>query len=639
MMRKSIANDKASSDSERLKSGFTWRSFLALVYAIIVFEPALIWIYLTTGNMNLVYFAVPWATVILLIELSRLSGNPLTKQEAATIFLGSQVADLVMISTFWIYKAWYRQSYVAISFNLVDLIPDWFAPSPLSMVWYRRTFFDPAWSIPIIITLISVALSIMCDISIGFLTRQLYVETEKLPFPAQRISAEAILVMIEREPDRTSVFAISTLISMIYGLIVYAAPMIAQSLNYVFQPVPIPWFDFNYFLNVLGLRGASFGIATDLTWYAIGLIIPFNVVISMLLGSLAFYFFGNWLLIELNLTGWANPEIGWSSGINVSLAWQRSILLVWMCPLIGMGVAAGLLPLIRQPRIFFESIKSLTKVTKGKGTVSLWVIMSTFLIGTVGSVVLSHLLVPDFPIWIFLLLSVGWSFIFPIISARALGTTGLSLDIPNINYLTYYASGYSGVDVWFAPLTLESAIGAPAWCGRFKVLDMCDCTATSYTKCWLLAAPIAALMGWIYTADIWRIAQIPSALFPGVNTFWPTQAVMTSLWVTRTPGLFQPMWILAGFGVTAALYFIFDLMNIPISMIGVVTGCGSPIPQIVSIFLGSIISKIIMKVLGKEWWARNLSVVAAGLFLGEALMIVVGSAVSFIIRFMWILPY
>ena len=48
---------------------------------------------------------------------------------------------------------------------------------------------------------------------------------------------------------------------------------------------PIPWADFNRQLHGT-LRGASFGVATDILAFCGGFIIPFRVIVSMLLGAI-----------------------------------------------------------------------------------------------------------------------------------------------------------------------------------------------------------------------------------------------------------------------------------------------------------------------------------------------------------------
>ena len=67
------------------KSGLSQNSILAVLYAIIIFIPALIYLTLMTGG--LAGMPVAWFTLILWIELGKISGRHITKQEAMLILL------------------------------------------------------------------------------------------------------------------------------------------------------------------------------------------------------------------------------------------------------------------------------------------------------------------------------------------------------------------------------------------------------------------------------------------------------------------------------------------------------------------------------------------------------------------------
>ena len=61
------------------KSGLTRRSILGILYAAVVVQPAVIWVYLATGN--LILSAAIYAFILLFSELAAFSGTPLSKQE------------------------------------------------------------------------------------------------------------------------------------------------------------------------------------------------------------------------------------------------------------------------------------------------------------------------------------------------------------------------------------------------------------------------------------------------------------------------------------------------------------------------------------------------------------------------------
>jgi hypothetical protein len=82
---------KPESDELSLQSGFTWRTVLAIVYAAIVLLPAHLWLQLSSGIM--LDLGLRYATLLLFVEVSRMWGKKLTKQEVFIIWaMTSQIA-------------------------------------------------------------------------------------------------------------------------------------------------------------------------------------------------------------------------------------------------------------------------------------------------------------------------------------------------------------------------------------------------------------------------------------------------------------------------------------------------------------------------------------------------------------------
>jgi len=339
----------------KLKRGITWRSLLGIVYSAAVVQPVVIWIYLATGN--LILGLATYATIFVFSELAALSGKPLTKQEILIFMVGSQFASIgVFLWPNLIYNLYLRRHPLIASIGITDLIPDWFAPNPKSPVWNLQTFIHPEWIVPITMNLVMNVASILVNLSLGFLTRELYVIHEKLPFPIAQVQASICETLASRNPNRMKIFTFSALISFIYGIMLYAIPTLSEAvLNRTMVVLPLPWIDLNSMVEHL-VPGASLGIATDITVIAIGLILPPIITISVLIGSLAFYFVGNSILVSMGLF------TEWTPGMNLQNAWQRSILNYWAGPTIALGIVAGIMPLIINPRAIIDSFRSLLKV-------------------------------------------------------------------------------------------------------------------------------------------------------------------------------------------------------------------------------------------------------------------------------------
>lgn len=620
----------------KYEHGLTWRSILGILYVAIVMQPAVIWIWLSTGSM--IYGLAMYAAVFLFGELAASAGKPLTKQEILVFLVGGGSATAgVFFAPMYIYNLYFRRHPLLASYGISQLLPDWFAPSPTSPVWSLRTFIHPDWILPVTLSLILVVLATGVDLSLGFLTREIYVVHEKLPFPMAHVSAQICSTLSERREKRMRVFTVSAALSFAYSLLLYGVPMISEALGRSFQLIPLPWFDFNN-LAQLVFPGASFGIATDPSIITIGLILPYEVTISIFIGSMALYFFGNWILVSLGIF------TEWRPGMNLQNAWQRSTLNIWASPIIALAVAAGFIPLVLHPKTLIESFKSLLKLPAGagkeRGTLSLKTILAIFFSGTVASVILAYVLVPGFPIWILLLLSVGWTFIINLIVAYSLGITGVALNIPYVREGTILASGYKGYDVWFAPLVFPSSQFTPGganWCAGFKVAELTSTWPMDLVKSLFIALPTAILFGFLYTQIFWTITPIPSSLFPA--PFWDINVIMTSLFITGRLALFKIDWMVATFIIGVALQCLAEFAKVPISLIGIAMGAAWPIANCTGLLVGLILAKVLGRFLGKTWVEEQRFTIIAGVAIGQGLVVAFSAGLAMILKSMWIKPF
>ncbi|MEM2341594.1 MAG: hypothetical protein QXX94_02605 [Candidatus Bathyarchaeia archaeon] len=610
-----------------------WRIFLVVLYALVVFMPALILIYLYTFNLTLVT-SVSWATLILSIELTRLSGKPLSKSEAGVIYLTCSVLGLIWYPLQWIYQIYFKNSPVAREFKISDLVPDFYSPTD-PIIFESRTFFDNSWLLPITVGLLFVLSMIVTDISLGMLAYHIIARGEKLPFPLQHAEAEGIITLTTRETSRLRIYAISAFIGLIYGFIAYGVPLITQSLGMHTIIIQTPWVDLNNFVHLI-LPGASLGLSTDLIILSLGLIIPLEICFSIFIGSFALYFIGNYILVIYGFTDFSRE---FKFGMSIADSMQRSLMHFWIFPAIGFAISVGVMPILTHPNVFINSLKILKKSRRSGGEiVGLYWIIIGVLCGTVGSCILTYILVPDFPIWLLIITSLGWSTIFSITCSRSIGLTGTSFDVPFINYLVYLGSGYKGYKIWFAPLVLETSAGAPMWCARFEIAELCNFNPISVVKIYLLLTPLTILLGSLYLAEFWRIAPIPSATYPGVDIYWPIQATIQSMWISRSISIMPNMMII-GFLLSSALYLVIEFLHLPISIVGIGTGLFTTIPVATGILLFALLKKGFEKIFGKEWWRRYSAIMVAGLSAGEGLSIILSSTISLIIKGVSLLPY
>jgi len=617
-------------ETQRLKSGLTLRSYLAIIYAIIVFQPAMAYLTLLVGAP--MAGMVPWVTLLLVSELARMSGSPLSRQEAGTIFILSGISTYgIFLGA--IYNLYLRYSPIVAAFGLTEEIPPWISPASPEP-WIHRTFFHPSWMLPLAVYVTSFVTGAIADIAIGLFLRQMYIVTEKLPFPMQVPVAQAAIAFSEGEPKRIQILSLTAIISMLYGIVAYTIPYITKALKYKFQVIPIPWVDLNYWVHKV-LPGASFGVATSITLIGSGFIIPFNILISGFLGSFIVFVIGNWFLVTHGITAFAHE---WAPGMSIQLTWQRSLLNAWISPLIGAGIAAGLMPLIRHPRIFTETFKSLRPSSAEKPPFSIWWIVIPFAISALVYVTMIHILVPDFPLWILILLNIVWIPLMTMISTRSVGVLGFPINIPFIHQFVYIASGYPKYDIWFAPVYSGGMVGE-GWCINFKIADLCDIEPISLIKAWLAAYPISLLVGFIIVSHFWSLDPIPSATYPGVQIYWPIQITQQMTWIKHPPGLFRPEWIAGSFIIFSILYLITDFLKLPISIIGLAAGMSIPIPTAVTALIGGLLGKLLSHAIGRDKWNQYKPVATAGLMLGSGLAAAIATFIVLIIKGIGRMPY
>jgi len=631
---------KCGLDNEKIESGFTKKTLLAMFYAIFVFQPAVIWLYLKTADMTILG-SIAWTTLMLFAEMSRMFGTPLTKQEAAVISITvSSVVGSLFIVMGLLYNSYFVTSPAARMYNFADYVPPWCAPPINSPVYKLRTFFHPDWTLSVAVTVINFFCILTLDAAMGLIAFKIFVKEEKLPFPMAEPVYQAATVLTEREPEKLRFFIFSSLVALIFSFVQYGVPLIAEAINLRIQTIPVPWWDLSGYVQQF-IPGATFAIGTNLLLLGIGLLIPFKVALSMFIGAFGLYFIGNSYLVSSGMTQFAKE---YSYGMSAHLVWERSILHAWGSPIIGFTIAAGLIPLLMRPQLIINTFKGLRRSRRSSSReIAVFWPLVVFLVTSLVSVGLSAILVPSFPVWI-LALSIGWAFVGALFTTMALGVTGYTLDIRmlNVPYITYTLSGYEGYDIYFTTPATFLATSAAAWCQNFYIAEQVNLEKKSFIKLFYVTVPISIFFAFICLDFFWRMSPIPSEMYPGVMAIWPTQAAIQSLWISRRPEIFRVDWILISFLVGTALTLVSEFANLPISTISIAVGMGGPLPNCLTIFIGAIISKIIARFMGKERFCvigRARSVIVAGLSVGTALPIVIGASISMIMKSTWIMRY
>ncbi len=615
------------------------------MYATVIFIPALIYLQLVTGQGG---FPVAWFMLLLWVKFSDLFGKRLTKQEAYLVYM---LAGIEFLPLSLVYRAWFRNAPIVAKFGLTDELPSWWVPPMGSSTFETRTLFHPDWLIPIFLMLTGLCINTILAMSLGFIARELYMEVEDLPFPMEQVNAVAIVSLTSGEREAPGILSIFGILGFLWGFLVYAAPFIIQAYTgSQFQLVPIPWIDMTLMVE-RSFPGACFGFATDIIPYTTGLVIPFSVAVSQMIGSFLIYFFGNWMTVAYRLSPDTDPALAgyqswWIPGMNIQLAAQRSIMYFWATITIGLALAAGIAPLLHHPRYLTRVISHLanpfaTAEKRRSDPVPKFLIIVPLISSLISGSVIFAILVPDFlfaNLW-FIPFIVGMPFLTTLIAGRTRGEAGVtaSIHVGELERMMFTFSGYQKADVWFAPNPMTQQGGG--WLTSFKVAQLTRTSAMSMVKAYLLLLPFTVIVGFIYIELLWRMAPIPSARYPGAQIYWPIQATYTSLWIKGVQmGIFNLLWMFYSFIIGTGIYFALALTKIPLSYIGLAAGTGSLPPFAVAIFMGGVISKILAYKLGDKWRFTS-RLVAAGLTMGEGIAITLSVAISLILNSMWMLPF
>lgn len=636
--------------------GLTWRSTLALVFSSAIILPVGIYMQLVSG----IYIsgAAIYITAILFAEMSILLGAPLTKQEIFIVFSMAGTAGTTASFMGWIQNEYYLNSPIASAFTdaftgkpLPEAIPYWWAPPLSSGMYVARSFFNPALAIPLAIAIINGGfLWITQEIALTMLSAYIFTEVQPLTFPFADVNAQLVTTLAERPRAKMQTFVVSTIISFVISFVMYGIPVLAQGglgiLN--FYIIPIPWIDLTtgYYGIEKVLPGGMLGFATDPTVFATGFVLNVSLLIYIAIGSLAIWLVGN----NLALTVFGNSFPGWvqdyHAGMNISAIMQRSILRIWLFPFVGFALALTVMTIASSRRNIVESIKSLAKASaaksrREKGYFSLRTILIMYLVGTGGSVAMFYMLVPDFPIWITILSTMGLGLAFTLASTRSIGEAATSIPTGQVWYGVVLFSGYPKVDAFlFTPNIGGSS--APGWVQSLRTAELTQTRPMDFYKSYLVAAILYNVFSFIYVQFFWSISQIPSALFPYTVLAWPTSAIQTSLFLSRQIAINTNLFVYSFIAMSAVgiVGGMLPRMGIPFSFTGLVVGTTTIVPFALTQLLGGLVGKyVIRRLTPVGWWDANKAVVVAGIGTGEGLVVGIFAGLVLMMRSVWTLPF
>jgi len=642
--------------NEPFVDGFNMKTIVAALFIGFIMLPGAIYLGLITGGG--LGGAAQWVTVILLVEIAKRSFVELKKQEvyivyvlaaslvSAGLVLGA--AGLVLQGGAFsdlIWKQYLIQSPFAKSFGLVGKIPLWAVPPAGSEALLKRTFFDRAWAIPILLLIIHNVLFRINMFSLGYTLFRLTSDIERLPFPMASVASEGATALTEsggkKESWRWRVFSIAAMIGIIYGAFYVVIPTItgllmAQPLQFL----PIPWVDFTAQLGTF-FPSSSLGFGTDLGLVFTGFVLPFWITIGTFISSVVAQAVGNPILYKMGIIH------NWQPGMTAIPTSVVTTMDFWINAVIAGGIVVGLIGIWKTIVAFtFRSNKKEVRepivIPPGRGDYPIPLALAIWVLSTIIYIILCKILVPTFPTIFFILFGFVLTPFLSYTSARMFGITGVATGIsfPYVRESTFIVSGYRGAGIWFAP---DPYFNHGGMAQGFKQLELTRTKFTSWYKAEFTSLAIMLFCSFLFWAIIWRMAPIPSSSYPYVQKMWPMSAIFQSLWVTSTLNDSGAAWIvkaiklkyiLSSCGVGFLLYGLSLIFKWPLAIFYGIVGGVSTLPHYaLPMFLGALLGRFYFeKKIGKETWRKYTPILLAGYACGIGLIGMISVAVALIAK-------
>lgn len=629
------------------ESGFNLKSIFAALFIGMVMMPGGMYMSLIAGAG--LGPAAQWVTVILFIEVARRAFATMKSPEIFVLYYMAGAAITVPY-TGLLWNQYLVQSDAAAALGLTYEFPEWFAPG--EDVLRLRTFFHWGWAPAIGLVLLQQAFTRIERFGLGYILFRVTSDVERLPFPMAPVGAAGVVALAEttsgRESWRWRVFSIGAVIGLAFGFVYVGIPAITGALLLEpIQPVDIPWTDFTNRTESF-LPAVPTGISFDLGHYILGMVLPFWAMCGEFLGMV--------------LTMIANPVLHrtgvltWSPGLDTVATQFRNTVDFYFSFGIGITIAIAMIGFWHvassMRRRHDEQTdrpdwRRLFHPPRGRGDFSLLIALGIYLVSTLTYISLCRFwLVPDFPLWIL----IGYGFVYtPIISyvsSRMEGVVGQYVDVPLVREAAFILSGYGKIDIWFAPIPLFNDSSHVVY---FRQVELTGTKVTSLLKAEMVILPIVLVSGIVFSQFIWRLAPIPSSVYPFTQKMWDLQAYNLCLMYSATSeggGMFaqafRPVFVLSGTGIALASYTLMARLGMPIMLAyGLIRGMGgSLLPHfVIPHFIGALIGRFVFyKRFGLKW-RQYAPVLMAGFGCGMGLISMLALGFVLVSKSVFQLPY
>jgi len=640
--------------------GFSVRSVIGCIFIGLVMMPASMYLSLLAGTD--LGGAARWVTVILFVELARRSFTTLQRPE---IFILFYMAGAAVASPFsgLLWSQYYATSEPARAMGVADQIPSWVAPSP--EVISLRTFFHPEWFGPILMIIMGQLLGRLDNFGLGYVLFRVTSDVERLPFPMAPVGALGVTALAEgstgdaeKQTWRWRVFSIGGMIGLIFGFFYVGFPAITGTfLKQPIQIFPIPFVDFTRNAETV-LPATPLTLSFDLGNFLLGMVLPFYAVVGSFLGMLATWI-ANPILYHAGQLPHYQPgmnavETSFATHVDVYLSINIGLSLAIAC--IGFYSVYQAVRKSRNNRAARDETDAekmtawqrLKNPPKGRGDIPLYAGIAIYVFSTGAYIAISHFLVPSFPLWILIAYGFIYTPLISYVAARMEGVAGQWVDIPMVREATFIASqslGYRGVDIWFAPIPIHNYAGTVV---SFRTQELTGTKFTSLIKAELVIFPVVIVSSIIFSQYLWRIAPIPSAVYPFANQMWELRAKTDALTHSSTLGgssmFYEAIkwpYIGGALGLGLLTYGALSWAGAPVMLgYGLVRGLGTGLAAgLIPQMLGALVGRYFFQKKFGLQWQQYAPVLLAGFSCGIGLVSMFSLGLVLISKAVFQLPY
>ncbi len=640
----------------RYEEGFTIRTFVGALFIALFMLPGGIYLGLVAGYG--IGDAAEWVTIVLFAEVARRSFQPLRRQEIYVLFyIAASLTTAVNVGrglnggpfAGLVWNAYFATSEAARP--IADQIPQWAVPRPDSAAIVQRELWHPAWWTPILLLCAVEFCGRLSWMSMGYALFRVTSDVEKLPFPYAPVAASGATALAEAGTEgwRWRVFSTGAIVGMLFGAIYVALPVLTGVLfGEPAMVLPIPFADYTIAVENL-LPAAIVGLSLSLGNVLVGFVLPFPIVLGAAVASVLAMVVLNPILYHAGLL--PNYRFG-SDAFLTKLAVDMDF---WLSVGIGVNISIAILGLFlvgravaqaRRHRV--ERAYSLSPPS-GRGDIPILAAVLVWFAATMLLIVLCRILIPGFPVWILLVFGLLWTPLNSYISARMHGLTGRGVSFPYLKEASVVASGYRGLDVWYAPIPVQDH----GWAAqRFREVELTGTKMTSILKAEAVMLPLVLVSSFAFWSLFWKSNPVPSTQFPYAQKFWPVdatiQAVVQQVNAPRPDGeaswflqAIRPLYIGLGAAGGLALAGVCALAKIPLLFYyGFAGGLGlfpaNTIPQLAGAWFGR---RFMARKYGEETWSRYAPVLLAGFSCGTGLVAMASISLALVARAVSQLPY